>query len=302
VFIGSCGAILYNDVGSFRLLNPQINALYLWVRSSVVEHSPFKRRVVGSNPTGPTDTMEHNTKVAFIVGGARMGTAVGRRLSQDGYAIVFGYRSSRKSAEASAAVIQEAGGRATVVACDVTKASSLREAVQHLAKAWGRLDVLINLASAYESAPAVPSDAGLSWDLHLDSNAKGSFLLTTLAVPLLRKAPRPRVIHISDWTSASGRPRYSNFSAYYVSKAAVKSVVEALALELAPGILVNAIAPGPMLPPPDMSLAERKAVEKATPLHRWGGGEEIAKTVAFLVETDFVTGETIRVDGGRHLS
>jgi NAD(P)-dependent dehydrogenase (short-subunit alcohol dehydrogenase family) len=70
---------------------------------------------------------------------------------------------------------------------------------------------------------------------------------------------------------------------------------------LAPKVLVNAIAPGPILPPPGLSAQEYDAVIKATPLARWGGAEEIAKAVVFLVETDFVTGETIRVDGGRHL-
>ena len=109
------------------------------------------------------------------------------------------------------------------------------------------------------------------------------------------------MVHISDWTSASGRPRYKDFSGYYVSKSAVKAVVETLALELAPTIQVNAIAPGPMLPPKGMTAKENAAVRKATPLGRWGGAEEMTKAVLFLIETDFVTGETIRVDGGRHL-
>jgi NAD(P)-dependent dehydrogenase (short-subunit alcohol dehydrogenase family) len=86
-----------------------------------------------------------------------------------------------------------------------------------------------------------------------------------------------------------------------VSKAAVKSVAEALALEFAPHVLVNAIAPGPMIPPPTMSKQEVRSVVSATPLGRWGGAEEMAKTILFLIETEFVTGETIRLDGGRHL-
>jgi NAD(P)-dependent dehydrogenase (short-subunit alcohol dehydrogenase family) len=89
---------------------------------------------------------------------------------------------------------------------------------------------------------------------------------------------------------------------YYVAKRAVVGLTEALALELAPDrILVNAVAPGPIVPPPETSDAEIKAVEEATPLGKWGGEEEIAKAVVFLVETGFVTGETIRVDGGRHV-
>jgi NAD(P)-dependent dehydrogenase (short-subunit alcohol dehydrogenase family) len=89
---------------------------------------------------------------------------------------------------------------------------------------------------------------------------------------------------------------------YYVAKAGVMALTEALALELAVDqILVNAVAPGPIMAPEDTSEEEFSAVERATPLGRWGGEMEIAKVVLGLIETDFVTGETIRVDGGRHL-
>jgi NAD(P)-dependent dehydrogenase (short-subunit alcohol dehydrogenase family) len=89
---------------------------------------------------------------------------------------------------------------------------------------------------------------------------------------------------------------------YYVAKAGVMALTEALALELAADqILVNAVAPGPIMAPEGTSEEEFSAVERATPLGRWGGETEIAKVVLGLVETDFVTGETVRVDGGRHL-
>jgi NAD(P)-dependent dehydrogenase (short-subunit alcohol dehydrogenase family) len=89
---------------------------------------------------------------------------------------------------------------------------------------------------------------------------------------------------------------------YFVAKAGVIALTEALALELASDqILVNAVAPGPILAPPDMPPDEVAAVARATPVGRWGGEIEIAKAVAALIETDFITGETIRVDGGRHL-
>jgi len=132
---------------------------------------------------------------------------------------------------------------------------------------------------------------------------RGTFLCARAAVPLMRKSGGGRIINFSDWIAASGRPRYKGYVSYYVAKAGVKALTEALALELAADrILVNAIAPGPILAPPDTTAEEYTAVEKATPLGHWGGADEIAKTVVALIESDFITGETIRVDGGRHVS
>ena len=109
-------------------------------------------------------------------------------------------------------------------------------------------------------------------------------------------------VNVSDWLPVSGRPLYPGYTPYYASKAAVAALTESLALELAPDVLVNAVAPGPILAPPGLTPEEDAAVLRATPLGRWGGAEEIAKAVLFLIETDFITGESIRVDGGRHLS
>jgi NAD(P)-dependent dehydrogenase (short-subunit alcohol dehydrogenase family) len=118
----------------------------------------------------------------------------------------------------------------------------------------------------------------------------------------MRTAGGGRIINFADWIAASGRPRYKGYLPYYVAKHGVIGLTEALALELAEHrILVNAIAPGPVLAPPGTTDEEYRAVEAATPLGRWGGEAEILKAVLFLIETDFMTGETIRVDGGRHV-
>jgi NAD(P)-dependent dehydrogenase (short-subunit alcohol dehydrogenase family) len=118
----------------------------------------------------------------------------------------------------------------------------------------------------------------------------------------MRAAGGGRIINFSDWIAASGRPRYSGYLPYFVAKRAIIGLTEALALELASDqILVNAIAPGPILAPEDTTGEEMKLVEAATPLGRWGGESEIATAVVFLLESGFVTGETIRVDGGRHI-
>jgi NAD(P)-dependent dehydrogenase (short-subunit alcohol dehydrogenase family) len=118
----------------------------------------------------------------------------------------------------------------------------------------------------------------------------------------MRAAGEGRIVTFTDWIAASGRPRYAGYLPYYVAKTGVIGLTEALALELAPDrILVNAVAPGPILPPEGSSSEEQEAVIRATPLGRWGGSDEIVKAVVLLVETDFITGETVRVDGGRHI-
>src|SRR6185312_13169449 len=118
--------------------------------------------------------------------------------------------------------------------------------------------------------------------------------LSQAAAPHMRAQGGGRIINFSDWVARSGRPRYEGFLPYYVAKAGAIALTEALALELArDNILVNAIAPGPIVAPPGTTDEESRAVADATPLGRWGGEAEIAKTVLALVDSDFITGETL---------
>jgi NAD(P)-dependent dehydrogenase (short-subunit alcohol dehydrogenase family) len=157
------------------------------------------------------------------------------------------------------------------------------------------------MASIYEPVAFDELTEG-EWHRQLSVDLHGTFRICRAAVPLLRRGGGGRIVNFTDWVVASGRPRDEGYVAYYVAKAGVKALTEALALELAKdGILVNAIAPGPMLPSPGTSAVEYEAVSAATPLGRWGGAEEIAKIVDALIDSDFITGETIRVDGGRHV-
>jgi NAD(P)-dependent dehydrogenase (short-subunit alcohol dehydrogenase family) len=140
------------------------------------------------------------------------------------------------------------------------------------------------------------------WDTQLAVDVRAAWLCARAAVPHMRRLRGGRIINFGDWVARSGRPRYTGYLSYYVAKAAVIALTEALALELAPDqILVNAIAPGPIVAPEDTSDDEFAKVERATPLGRWGGEIEIAKAVLALIDSDFITGETVRVDGGRHL-
>jgi NAD(P)-dependent dehydrogenase (short-subunit alcohol dehydrogenase family) len=131
---------------------------------------------------------------------------------------------------------------------------------------------------------------------------RAAFICSRAAVPHMRRNGGGAIINFSDWLSRSGRPRYTGYLPYYVAKTGVIGLTEALALELAPDkILVNAIAPGPILAPPETTDEELAAVEKSTPLGSWGGEMAIADAVLALLKCDFITGETIRVDGGRHV-
>jgi NAD(P)-dependent dehydrogenase (short-subunit alcohol dehydrogenase family) len=245
--------------------------------------------------------MDLQGKVALITGGTRMGETIARALGQRGCRLVLTWRSSRGSIEKTLAALGSEGISASAFRCDVTDPRSIEKLVADVRRDFKRLDVLVNMASNYEETPLDSKHPMKDWDDHVNVDARSSYLLGVAVAPLMKQGKSGRIIFLSDWLPASGRPRYTGHAGYYIAKAAVKAVTEDLALELAPDIQVNAIAPGPTLPPPTMSSKEIKEVEKATPLGRWGGAEEIAKTVLFLIESDFVTGETIRVDGGRHL-
>jgi NAD(P)-dependent dehydrogenase (short-subunit alcohol dehydrogenase family) len=242
--------------------------------------------------------MDPRGKVAIITGGARIGQTVAAALAKRGCALALVYRASREAAEQTVVVAKAAGVDAIAIAADARRADQVEAAVKETVKSLGGLDILINMASTYLKTPN-PTEA--DWIDAIDSNAKSAFLFSTHAARIMKDRGAGRIINISDWLPIGGRPRYQGYVPYYTSKAAVAALTEGLALELAPEILVNAIAPGPILAPPDFTAQQTARVIEATPLRRWGGGEEIAKTVLFLIETEFVTGECIRVDGGRHL-
>jgi NAD(P)-dependent dehydrogenase (short-subunit alcohol dehydrogenase family) len=245
--------------------------------------------------------MDLTDRAALITGGKRIGAAVAVELAARGMDIALGYNRSRHEAESAAEAVQAAGRRAFVFQADLTRGEECAALVNQAAAALGRLDVLVNMASVYTAVPFEETDERI-WDSVIDVDLKASFLCARAAVPHMRTLGGGRIVNFADWIAASGRPRYKGYLPYYVAKRAVMGLTEALALELAEHqILVNAIAPGPILAPPGTPDEEFKAVEAATPLGRWGGEIEIARAVVFVLETGFVTGETIRVDGGRHV-
>ena len=236
-------------------------------------------------------------QVALVTGARRIGLSLAGELARRGARVNLSCRRPPDLPDLPPA----AAARITTTQADLTAAAACRRLVAETVTALGRLDILINMASTYVARPVAELDES-DWDRALAVDARAPYLCALAAVPHLRAGGRGRIVNVSDWVARSGRPRYPGYLPYYVAKAAVIALTEALALELAPdGILVNAVAPGPIRPPADMDAQEVEAVERATPLGRWGGDQALVATVLALIETDFITGETLRVDGGRHL-
>ena len=240
-------------------------------------------------------------KVALITGGKRIGLVVARELAARGVDVALGYARSKAEADRAADIVRAAGRRSATFAADLSQPEAAAALVQSAVDTFGRLDILINMASVYVRKPFAGLTAA-DWDAAINVDLRAAFLCAHAAAPHLRAQGGGRIINFSDWIAKSGRPRYVGYVPYYVAKSGIIALTEALALELAPdNILVNAIAPGPIAAPHGTTDAESRAIEDATPLGRWGGEMEIAKAVFALLDSDFMTGETIRVDGGRHV-
>ena len=245
--------------------------------------------------------MDLTSKVALVTGGKRIGLVVAGELAALGADVALSYARSRTEAEQAVRVVRAATRRAAAFQADLSQPDAAAHLVQSVVDTFGRLDILINMASVYVERPFADLTAA-DWDAVINVDLRAAFLCTHAAAPHMRAQGGGRIINFSDWIARSGRPRYLGYLPYYVAKTGIIALTEALALELAAdNILVNAIAPGPILAPPGTSDAESRAIEQATPLGRWGGELEIAKGVRALLASDFITGETVRIDGGRHL-
>jgi NAD(P)-dependent dehydrogenase (short-subunit alcohol dehydrogenase family) len=245
--------------------------------------------------------MQLHDRVVLVTGGKRIGADIALALAARGADIALCYRESRTEAEATADAVMKLGRRGHLIQADLRAPADCRRVVADTATSLGRLDVLVNMASVYARRPYIEL-TDEDWERSLGVDLRAAHLCAQAAVPHMRTAGQGRIVNFTDWVAASRRPRYIGYVPYYVAKMGVIALTEALALELAPDhILVNAIAPGPIIPPEGTSPEELEAVVRATPLGRWGGSEEITRAVLLFMDSDFITGETIRVDGGRHV-
>ncbi len=188
------------------------------------------------------------------------------------------------------------------VQADVSKREDVARLVAAAKEKFGSVDAVIHMAAIYEKSPWDVLDEK-HWDKNMNVIAKSTFLVGKIAGDEMLKNNgdiKGKIIFFADW-SVLTRP-YTEYLAYNAAKAAVVGLTKSFAKELAPGVLVNAIAPGPMLRPPDLTDAENEEAMAGTPLKRWGGADEIAKGVLYLLDADFVTGQVLTIDGGRTIA
>ena len=242
--------------------------------------------------------MELAGRVALVTGaGQRLGRAIAEALAGRGMRLAIHYNSSDAGARELQREIVAQGGEADCFAADLTDAAAARALPVTVAERFGALDVLVNSAAVMRHVSFEETTVAV-WDEVLDLNLRAVFFCTQGAAPALRAA-RGRVINLAD---LGGLEPWPGYAAHSVSKAGVVMLTKVLARALAPEVTVNAIAPGTVLVPDSYTAEERNRLAQATPLQRLGTPADATGAILYLLERgDFVTGETLVVDGGRLL-
>ena len=237
-------------------------------------------------------------KTALVTGGARrVGKALALALGRAGAGVVINYNQSAAEAESTVAELKAAGTRATSFQADVSRKSDIDALIAHIRAEHGRLDILVNSASLFETA-RFRDITEADWRRVIDVNLTGPFLLSQAALPLLEESDAANIVNIVDLSAIQAWPSYAHHA---VSKAGLLHLTKVMARALAPKVRVNAIAPGTVLPPDGYDgtagdgTSDRRVVEPA------GTPDDVVRALFYLIESPFVTGQTIVVDGGRTL-
>jgi len=230
-------------------------------------------------------------KTVILTGAARIGQKVAEDLKNKGANLVITYLNSPEEASLGFGV-----------KTDVSKKENVENVIKTAKEKFGSVDALVHMAAIYQKSEWAGLDEN-SWNKNMEVIAKSSFLFGKIAGDEMLKNEgdlKGKMIFFADW-SVLTRP-YKDYLTYNVAKSAVVGLTKSLAKELAPHILVNAVAPGPILRPPDLTEEENQEVLAGTLLKRWGGADEISKGVQYLLEADFVTGHILTIDGGRTIT
>jgi NAD(P)-dependent dehydrogenase (short-subunit alcohol dehydrogenase family) len=237
-------------------------------------------------------------RVALVTGaGIRIGKSIALDLATRGVDVVVNYRTSKAKAQGVVAEIQKLGRRAVAVQADVSKRADVERLVAETESAFGRLDILVNNAGIFENVP-FDKITDEQWNGILAANLTSQFLCSQIAAPLLKRSGRGRIVNLASLGGLLAWPAHTH---YCVSKAGVIMLTRCMARALAPEITVNAVAPGTISFEGDAPELEADYIRRA-PLGRTGKGSDIAEAVAFLAESDFITGQILAVDGGRMLT
>ena len=239
--------------------------------------------------------------VALITGAARrIGATIARRLHAAGYDLALHFRHSRTELDALIAELERERAASTLALhAELDDTAQLAPMIAKAHERFGRLDALVNNASAFYATP-VDTATPAQWDELFGANARAPFFLAQAAAPHLAER-NGAIVNIVDIYAERPLPGYG---IYCMSKAALAMMTQALARDLAPAVRVNGVAPGAILwPDSGKSYADQQQLIERTPLKRTGTPDDIAATVLWLLrDAPFVTGEIVRVDGGRHLS
>jgi pteridine reductase len=241
--------------------------------------------------------MKLNGRIAWITGSSRrLGRAIALDLAARGADIVVHCRNSLEDARKTQEEIEGLGRRSLLVKGDLSQTGTVQKCVDRIREHFGALHILVNNAANFIRTEWPDVDEKI-WNESLDTNLKAPAFCALKAAPLIRESGGGHILNIADW--AGLRP-YRHYLPYMVSKGGIITLTRILALELAPEIHVNAIAPGTVLEPEDMPEDERRSIERNIPLKRIGKPEDITNTVGFFLESgNFITGQILCVDGGR---
>jgi NAD(P)-dependent dehydrogenase (short-subunit alcohol dehydrogenase family) len=237
-----------------------------------------------------------SNRVALVTGSAkRLGHAVALRLAQQGADVVIHYRSSEAEARQTVSAIEKLGRRGIALAANLSSVLEIQQLFRQASDHFGRLDILVNNAANFLQTEFAATTEQV-WNESLDTNLKAPFFCAQAAAPLLKRS-RGVIVNFAD---IGGILPWPGYVPHCISKAGVFMLTKCLAKELAPEIRVNAIAPGTITMSGDPSEWEADFIRRA-PLHRSGTTEDVTDAVLFLVQSSFITGQVLVVDGGRTL-